>query len=424
MLFMLPQLKKIKSYVNTIWRLIGQIKLDDSIKSIKDCDILFFCHDVDRGIKLNGVAYSPLIDSIHEDFTRRGLICLSIAHPWSVLTGHRGYGKPISMNRTLLLNRVLNFFSKNKPRINPYSKILEKSNCRLIVTIGAPDDLCLEARRRDIYHVELLHGIGYTTIEWGWSEKKVDYLPQGILALDKISAAAFSPLSKHGITIKEIPHPFLKRFIGNQLSNIPKEWLIKKQPKYKKEILVSLQWGYSGDHGMHIQFANILKNGLFFEELAAIVAEDKDIFWRFRFHPVQLRNQKYEHLLHFMDDFVSKNPNAEWKESSLLPFPSVATHCDGNISMSSMSCYDAAALGVPSLMLCPNVLPGGIHEDFFTDLEEEGFVIKEPISKAQIHSWIQNVEKLPPRVSNLEDDQAWEEAVTWMLSSSGLDSKV
>jgi hypothetical protein len=44
-----------------------------------------------------------------------------------------------------------------------------------------------------------------------------------------------------------------------------------------------------------------------------------------------------------MDDFVTKYPNTEWKESSFLPYPSIIKNCDGNISMSSMSCYDAAA---------------------------------------------------------------------------------
>ena len=121
-----------------------------------------------------------------------------------------------------------------------------------------------------------------------------------------------------------------------------------------------------------------------------------------------------------MDDFVNKYPNTEWKESSFLPYPSIVRSCAGNISMSSMSCYDAAAFGVSSLMLCPTINSGGIYEDWFVDLEEEGYLQKSKANFDLIKSWVASVKKQEPRISNLDDNQSWDIAFKWMIDSSNL----
>ena len=92
--------------------------------------------------------------------------------------------------------------------------------------------------------------------------------------------------------------------------------------------------------------------------------------------------------------------------------------------MSSMSCYDAAAMGVPSLMLCPTVQPGNIHGNLFKDLVEDGYVTKALPNLDVINDWVDRIEPKQPRLSNLEDDAALEDALQWMLRESGLNSKV
>lgn len=412
--------------IEKIIKILRDINFKDSINDLKECDILFFCHDVDRSIVLNNRAYSPLIDSIRDELEHLGYNCESVSLPWSVLTGNKAHGTPICINRSLIFRKFISYFFKIT-RLNiffevetVYNKILKKTAAKLIISIGCPDDLCLEARSNKIFHVELLHGIGYTTIPWGWSSKETKFMPQGILALDDISNKTFIPLESKGITIKTIPHPFLKRFFGLELNKIPSEWLPKKNNavKWKKEILISLQWAYAGDHGPYVEYENILKNGLFYEEIEQIVSEEKDILFRFRFHPVQLKNKKYKFLIQFMDDFVARYPNSEWKESSFLPYPSVIINCDGNISMSSMSCYDAAAFGVNSLMLCPTILPGGIYEDWFLDLEKEGYLIKSKVIYEFIHDWILKTKKQKLRLLELNNQDNWNVALDWMLSKN------
>jgi len=83
-----------------------------------------------------------------------------------------------------------------------------------------------------------------------------------------------------------------------------------------------------------------------------------------------------------------------------------------------MSCYDVAMLGIPSLMLSPRIHNGGIYQKKFIDLELEGFVTKGEMEKHFIRNWVCKTKKMKPRLSNLEDNSSWEEAVSWMLCES------
>lgn len=410
---------------------IASCDLVDNIHSLNESDVLLFCHDADRPLSLRDRAFSPLIDSVRDDLQARGLTCCSIALPWSSLTKNKAHGDPASFNLAYLRFRFLSKIGKclykfRIDRENPYRKIFKITKAKLVITIGTPKDLAVAARHNQVFHVELLHGIGYTTIEWGWGELAKEYLPQGILSLDLISTETFSALSSKNINIFTIPHPFLRRFLPNRIHMQPLEWNpgVKHEKKVVKRILVSLNWGYSGDHGHYVQFANIIPNGLFFDEIGELIHDNLDIFWHFRLHPVQLVNKRYKSLLAFMDHFIAAHPNTEWREASRVPFPCIAMHCDGNIGMSSMSCYDAAAMGVPSLMLCPTIQKGGIHQDWFSDLEDEGYVTKTFVNKDRLRSWIYQVCKTNPRLSNLDDDIAWDDAVKWMLQNCGLDQRI
>lgn len=423
---------KILKYLKDIHHLLKHysyiIKLglgtDDS-RYLKNCDVLFICHDVDRSANINGLAYSPLCDSIREDFEMKGLDCLSVAHYGSKLTGKNGYGFPLAINRKflcyLILERVFILFSLDSFFTKPsfYEYLLNETTPKIVIAIGSTDSLCREARKKNILSVELLHGTGYQFIPWGWDIKEPICLPKVILSLDDISTEALAPLIDHGISIFTIPNPFLKRFLPDRLELLPKEWKPLNVDGFKKRILITLSWGYSGDHGKHLEFSNILKNGILYEELVEIIKELKDVFWHIRLHPVQMQYDKYIGFRQNLDSLVMDNKNCEWKNSSSLPFPVIAANCSGNISMASMSCYDAAAMGVPSLLLCPTIQPGGVHEDWFENLVKEGYVTKNKVDKKRLQNWVQSVEKIEPRLSNLNDEDSWENAVEWLLSKSG-----
>lgn len=398
---------KVKNYLKSL----KKINFKDTTKKILACDALLFCHDVDRGISRNNKAYSPLLDSLKEQIEDAGYLCTSIAHPWSEIVGETAYGSPISINRSYLIAKILDKLLASfeyKASVKLYERIITKSKAKVVLTIGCNNQLCEAARNLGVFHVELLHGIGYTPIPWGWESKDKIHLPQAILSLDPVSTNTFAELKKHNVIVKEIPHPFLSRFQKNSSQAIPSEWLPKKAAiQYKKEILVSLQWGYLPNVDECDIFKGYLPNGLFYEELKEVIRLTKDsVFWRFRFHPVQYRQpKKYEELFTLMDKLVNENKNCDWRDSTYIPLPGLLLQCAGHITMSSMTSYEAAYMGKQTLTLCPSLRTNGVYEDFFEDLVDLGYVEKKQVSVDAVLDWIDRVGCMKPLLNNCEIDE-------------------
>lgn len=392
---MLPMLNKLKNY----WKFLKTVNFKDTSKNLKKCDVLLFCHDADRGVTLNNKAYSPLIDSVQNKLKIEGYSCQTIAHPFSKLIGNLAYGDTVAINRSYLKALVLDKILKNNNLVKYYEDLFKAANPKIIISIGCNDEFCLAARNLNIYHFELLHGIGYTPMPWDWDKKEKENLPQGILSLDAVSTNTFNELKLKGLDVYQINHPFLSRFNLKNNIELPEEWILKDiDQKYTKTILVALQWGYAPSIDELDIHKGILNNGLFFEEIESIIKETKDsIFWRFKFHPVQYRQQKkYKKLFNIVDNFIKEFKNCEWKESTFLPLPSILGTCDGHITMSSMSSYEAAYLGVRTLALCPTLQKGGIYENMFEDLVKKGYLVKEKPNKVKICNWINALTRLEP----------------------------
>lgn len=361
---------------------IQTTKLQTKIENIKQNQVLFFFQDTSRSIKYNNKAFSPLADSLQIDLKKRRISCQTIALPWSKLVKSKAYGSPVSINRDRFFELA---FKKCKlPSLfeifygfrNPYHKIISRTKPKFIISIGCPDDLCREARIASVRHAELLHGMGYNPIPWGWDEKSIDVLPQIILTFDKVSFKTFSLLESKKVKTFIIPHPFYKKY----------KYLKIKNTK-PKTILVSLTWGYAGDHGDQEMFKGILKNGLFPEKLINLIKKLKNLRWKFRLHPVQKTFPKYKELIQRLDSILAPFPNCEWKKASEDPFPEVIKDCSGHLTMNSMSCYDAAYFGVTSLVFCPTVRVG-LYKNMFADLEKKGFVKKISFSDQYVQQWI------------------------------------
>lgn len=406
-------IKKLKA----IFDILKTLKFTNTISSIKPCDVLLFCHDVDRGVSLNDQAYSPLIDSMRDEFEKKGYKCISIAHPWSSITGKHGYGNPVNMNSFFLLAKIFEKIGFNL-RLKLYDHILEKSCPKLIVTIGCNSELCRSARDLGVFHAELLHGIGYKPVPWGWDKEKEVNLPKCILSLDSISTKTFSELESKGIIIKEIPHPFLKRFQSNTIENIPNEWLpINTKSSYEKEILISLQWGYANEIDAEGIYKDILDNGLFYSEIEEVISKTTStVYWRFRFHPVQYRQKnKYKKQFELIENLVRKYGNCEWEESTYMPLPSILMQCSGHITMSSMVSYEAAYVGVPTLALCPILRDGKIYDAMFNDLMQQDYLLKQPPQVNNILEWVNNVGKVKPMLKEINNKS---DIVDWLFSQT------
>lgn len=386
--------KKIKNLI----RLANLVNFKDTSAKIQSCDVLLFCHDNDRGLDINGQAYSPLLDSVKEYLENQGYTTQTIAHPWSRLTGKAAFGHPVAINRKYLMARLL----KGVGRVNSleqfYQTIVSQSSPKMIITIGCSDELCRVARDLKVLHAELLHGIGYDKLPWGWDRKNKQDLPQEILTLDELSTRTFRELEKHNISVRQIAHPFFKRFTEDGLVTLPNDWRITEEKKFSKEILVSLQWGYAEDIDCYDEFKGILKNGLFYDSiLKALEATQETVLWRFRLHPVHYRNaSKYKIFLDLMEQLTKSYSNFEWLDSTYKPLPSVLMRVDGHLTMSSMSSYEAAYFGVPTLALCPTLRNSNLNASFLEDLENQGYLFKQEADLANILSWVSNVHKKKP----------------------------
>ncbi len=406
----------------------------DSYTRMGTCDVLLCCHDVDRGETLHGRAYSKLIDSLAEYLAERGWICAQFAFPYSVLIGDKAWGNPTSANRRLWfganLLRLHHLGAKLGIRFSEktveflecyqrrfYDELFDRTQCRCVITIGAPPAMCSIARKRELPVIELLHGIGYKPIPWNWDKEEAEFLPTGILSLDDISTKTFAELSDKGVTVRQIPHPWFRRFMEITLRDqLPEEWKQIPQwlPTNRRIIMVSLSWGYDNDHG---QLAGILANGLMHEDLVRAIELTQDsVFWLLRLHPVQLRLERYNHHRVFLEELTSQTRNCEWHQASTLPLPLLLSQCHGHITMSSMTTYEAAFLAVPSLLLCPTLRSGAMKASMFGDLRLSGYAELGEFDAQKIKVWAESSNRcITPFQASPKHDL--DSAVEWMLGS-------
>lgn len=404
---------KIKSFAKKYLHFASQVKIHyfySEISKIKKCDVLLFCHDVDRGLTLNGLAYSPLIDSIYEEFTREKIKCQAISLPWSRLGLEKTANGALLFNRNYFIQLIKNKFFKSNS-FEAYELIFNKSEARFVIGIGLPSDLCQAAKKRNVTTAELSHGMGYRFIPWGWDQLTGNKLPSKVLVLDDVSKDTFKSLEPKGLSVIKVPHPFYKK-VTDPKYIFPVEWIYGEK-RGKKNIIVTLQWGYDGEVA---ELKGILNNGIFYEKLEDLIRKRKDFIWHFRLHPVQLKGIGFEKAILFVRNISDRYKNVVWQESSNAPLVSVAAVCDAHITMSSMSCYDVAMLGVTSLVLCPTTRDGGYYNNYFSELVEDGYVIKHPFDLDFIENWIDSAKRKSSR-SLVGSEYDWDQIVIKIMNN-------
>ena len=91
--------------------------------------------------------------------------------------------------------------------------------------------------------------------------------------------------------------------------------------------------------------------------------------------------------------------------------------CDGHMTMSSMTSYEAAFMSVKSLMLCPRLQSNDDHNSYFRDLIELGFAeLGSTFDSDEIAAWASCAHRLSNKFStSISSDTAWNSAIEWML---------
>lgn len=390
--------------LSSLFRRLSRVNLDDSLDKLRPADVLMICHDANHGLMLEGRAYSPLMDSVRELLEGVGYSCAKVAWQFSKLTGERAHGAPRALNRSYLVAAILSQLRRlsgrgagwRRPIVNLHRRILGAVKPRLVISIGSSPELAVACHEMGVRHAELMHGMGYPFIPWGWDRLPEEALPTDILALDRKSSEVFGALADKGVAVQQVPHPFLERFAHGIPAGLPQEWCLPMPDKakaYEKRVLVALSWGYAGDHGGETDLAGILDNGLYPDVVAQMIEETaENVFWTFRLHPVQLRQpDRYGSLVERLDVFCRAHANTEWEWGSTVPLPVALHGVDGVATMASMSCYDAAAMQVSSLALCPTLRGHGKYRDLFAELVADGYVTKANWSPEPFREWLSSI---------------------------------
>lgn len=362
-------------------------------------DVLLIASDADRYLNCRGKAYSPLLDTFAELLGEEGLTCASLASPGSRLVGDLACGNPASFDRDAFLSRVAGrlpaaISPKRFSRENLFRRILRHVRCKVVVGIEPAPALCRAGRQEGVMVYEMMHGMGYTSFAETLGKCSPDEWPARFLAYDKVTVEALRQATGSAATVVEMDHPWFARLeregSGNAAGGALAPELVELQWRFRKTVLLTLQWGYDGDHP---DFPGILPNGIVAEEVvSAIKQTSTEVLWLVKLHPAQVRGSLYERHRIFVKDLQRKYPNVFSKVDD-VPLSLLLQLCDGHVTMSSMACYEAGWMAVPSLVLCPTTREGGKYAGYFEDLEEAGFVTKRALSASQIAEWARHVSK-------------------------------
>jgi hypothetical protein len=362
-------------------------------RSISKCDVLLICHDVDRYEVIQNLKYSPILDSFADRYLAvNGLSCSRIATPFSLMVGGSAWGHPHHFNLCAWLASLPKSpFRKFFTHSSLFGKIIDCARCKAVIAIDTTPELCKACHEHDVLCIEIAHGMGYTSFDARFGGRERGELPDGFICYDDVSAKAWQELTGDLQSPWLIGHPWFTRFLegGDRAGMSLPNHLLKKIGQFKKVVLLSLQWGYDDEDE---RTAGILTNGVLAEEIQqAIERTQTDVLWLVRLHPVQMEGSRYARHRDFLRILDEKSVNV-FSECSSLPLPLLLSVCHGHVTMSSMVCYEASWIGIPSIAMCPTIRPGGIFHDLFDDLSSAGFVLKTALNCERLMDWLTSLE--------------------------------
>lgn len=365
--------------------LVGLLRRDNWRK-IPSVDVILMCHDVDRAYDVDGLPYSQLLDPIRQQLEEQGIVCATVAHRFSRLTGRRAWGNPLSINRASLINVFANRAERVMGRktaddgasqrsIRFWERLLARSGAKLVLLIGAPPEVCAAANRLEIRVVELLHGFGYVRIPWGYEKREDSFRPTDFVAFDSLSLRVFSD------------HFSIERVSLACRNNSPKLTIASDKEKMNGAIRVLVTLGWKEDMGSglaEVQVCDVvpeqIKNAIFLSR--------ESITWLVRPHPVMMRERRFLQHRKFLELFVISQSNCTSLQQSTNALDAVLEGVRCHVTMMSEAAYEASFRGIPTLFLSSALEAGRSREGTFKDLVDSGDAEIQPdFSGQQIVDW-------------------------------------
>lgn len=367
--------------------LASLLKRDDW-DAITPVDVMFVDHDGHRSYRFGGKAYAPLIDSIQETYLAQGKRCLTIAEPFSKMTGDAAFGRVTDVNgsfvraavRRVLMNKLA---APERVRGTRYIRdvwleILKRARPSEVIAIQPPQALCSACRQVRIPVADLQHGVINAAHPWyGRSFREGhdrDGLPTSFLCWDDTSAETVRTWAlPKGISVQVIGNPWLRRFMVQDpadalVSEALKDcsWL-SKVPRQNR-ILVTLAWGSSDIPG--VDMPHYLS---FPTPLLDIMRQTRETStWFVRPHPVQMRNNEGADVAAFLRTNLGDVSNVFCNEVASVALPVLLQATDVHLTISSTVTSEAASFGVPTGLVAPNPRPPDWLDHYFEDERAAG----------------------------------------------------
>lgn len=341
--------------------------------------VLFGCHDADRGMRGDAGRYSQLLEGIRRHVVAIGCVPLNLTHPFAALRSSEVRDGSITLNWRALLGRAeaalrRAFGAGPVVRLDIetrlYRGLLQRLQPRLVFAIQPPLGLCRAARQLGVVVIEPMHGNNISLQDRFFMHhmcRPDEVLPQVLLAFDDVTQATLRRVCQgRDITPLRTRHPWVQlcrlEAASRQAAGAP-------GPVHA--VLLSLQWGYDGERDA---LSGIVPNGILHPAIEQAIARTagSGLRWHLRLHPVQVTTPGYRRHRRYFEQLAARHPHIEFEQATTMPLPLLLDEVSAHITMSSASAGDAAAAGVPSLLLCPTLQPGGTNHGLFLELEAAG----------------------------------------------------
>jgi hypothetical protein len=385
-------------------RLIGFLRVPDSLV-VRPAGrvVLLSCNDVDRGMRHGEQRFSPLLEGIRELLQEIGYTPVNFSHPFAVFRAEQVKDGTFTLNRRALRARLRASWSRLlRPgravaaRVEReaalYRDMLQTLQPEAVFAIQPPLAMCHAARQLGIAVVEAMHGSNISLDDRIFAAHMAHpdhMLPHCVLGFDDVTFATFAThCAGRDIVALRANDPWMQACRRRRARERHAMGETAAGPgRAVKAVLVTLQWGYDGERS---SLSEIIPNGILHPALEDAIAATAatGITFLLRLHPIQMTSPGYRHHRRYIESLASRFPHVEVQRATDDPLPLLLDEVACHITMSSSSVGEAAAAGVPSLMLCPTLHPGGAHDGFFKELERDGSVTFGRLEANAIVEWI------------------------------------
>lgn len=382
--------------------LIAASRSGKDSKTEKKC-ILYSGSDANRGHHGPDGYFSPILDPIQEYYKRNSYKPINLSYPLSYYHSSEVRGGAILLNRRaiaiilielvekLVFGKNIASQRKSNRRVLLLRHMLAGLAPKLVFAFQATQELCKAAHELDLAVVEPMHGMNLSPKDKIFRNTilgiDAEALPDAYLAYDdRTHATLVELIGDRDIAVFRMPHPWHVECqnVDSLLFNGIRSSFLLSSPKSIK-VLVSLQWGYDGERA---SLSNIIPNGVIHPSIEQAIIENPNVLWLLRMHPVQIRARGYKAHRDYVESLSTRYSNVEWQDATSLPLPTILANVQGHITMTSGTAGEAAIFGVPSLLLCPTLKPGGAHSGWFSELAEDGLVEFGELEPRYITNWI------------------------------------